>query len=133
MSFSDFLELKLLDHVFGNVAYTAPSTLHVALSTTTPNDNGSNFTEPSGNGYSRVAVANNATNFPAASAGSKSNGTAITFPTATGSWGTVTHFGLYDSASAGNLIGWGALTTSKSIVNGDTAEFAIGALIITLD
>lgn len=133
MSFADFLENELLDHVFGNAAYTAPATLYVALSTTTPTDDGGNFTEPSGNGYDRVDVTNNATNFPAASGGAKANGTAITFAQASGSWGTVTHFGIYDANTAGNLLGWGALTVSKAISSGDTASFAIGDLDITLD
>lgn len=133
MSFADFLENELLDHVFGNAAYTAPATLYVALSTTTPADDGTNFTEPVGNGYDRVDVTNNATNFPAASGGAKANGTAITFAQASGSWGTVTHFGMYDANTAGNLLGWGALTVSKAISSGDTASFAIGDLDITLD
>lgn len=132
-SFSDFLELELLDHVFGNASYSAPATLYIALSTTTPVDAGSNFTEPSGNNYSRASVTNNGTNFPAAAAGAKANGTAITFATASGSWGTVTHFGIYDASSAGNLLAWGSLGTSKSIASGDTASFAIGDLDITLD
>lgn len=132
-SFSDFLELELLDHVFGNAAYTAPATLHVALFTVTPSDSGGG-TEVSGGSYARVAVTNNATNFPAASAGAKANGTAITFPAPTANWGTVVAFGIFDAASAGNLIAWGALTVNKTINNGDAApSFAVGDLDITLD
>lgn len=133
MSFGDFLELELLDHVLGNSAYTAPVNVYVALSTTTPNDDGTSFTEPTGGAYARVTVANNITNWPAAAAGAKSNGTKITFPTATASWGTVTHFALYDAVTAGNFLMAGALTTAKTIGNGDTAEFAIGDLDVTLD
>lgn len=132
-SFSNFLELELLDHVFGNAAYSAPVTLYVALSTADPTDAGSGLAEPSGNGYARVAVTNNATNFPAASGGAKSNGTAITFPQATGAWGTITHFTIMDDASAGNMLGHGTLTVAKAITSGDTPSFAIGDLDITLD
>lgn len=131
-SFTDFLELKLLDHVFGAAAYTAPATLYVALSTTTITDAGGNMTEPVGNAYARVAVTNNATNWPAASAGAKSNGTAINFPTATGSWGTIIDFAIMDAASAGNMLGYGTLTTAKAITTGDTPSFAVGDLDITL-
>lgn len=132
-SFSDYLELKLLDYVFSAAAYTSPATLYVGLLTAAPSDSGGG-TEVSGNAYARVAVTNNATNFPAASAGSKSNGTAITFPQATPSgWGVVTHGAIYDASSAGNLIAWFSLTASKTVDPLDTVSFAIGALVITLD
>lgn len=130
--FSDFLELEVLDHVFGAAAYTAPATLYVGLFTATPSDTGGG-TEVTGGSYARKSVTNNATNFPAASSGSKSNGTAITFAAATASWGIITSFGIFDAASAGNLLVWGPLTANKTVDSGDTVSFAIGALTITLD
>jgi len=131
-SFSDFLELELLDHVFGNAAYSTPATLHVALFTAAPSDTGGG-TEVSGGSYARVAVTNNATNFPAASGGAKANGTAVTFPTATASWGTVVAFGIFDASSGGNLLAWATLTTNKTIGSGDTASFPVGDIDVTLD
>lgn len=131
-SFSNYLENAVLDHVFGASSYSAPATLYVALFTVAPNDTGGG-TEVSGGSYARVAVTNNATNFPSASGGAKSNGAAITFPTATASWGTVVAMGIYDAASAGNLLAWADLTSSKSVGINDTASFAIGDLDITLD
>lgn len=134
MSFADFLEDELLDHVWSNTAFAPAATLYVGLSTTTPADDGTNITEPSGGAaYARVAVVNNLTNWPAASGGAKANGTSIDFPTATGSWGTVTYFFVADAASGGNIYGSGALSTAKTIDSGDTASFAIGDLDITLD
>lgn len=131
MSFTDYTENELLDHVLNDGAYTA-GTIHVSLSTTTPTDAGTNFTEPSGNGYARVAAA--AAVWDAAAAGSKDNGTIISMGTASGgSWGTVTYFGIHDALSAGNLLMTGALTASKTIADGDSAEFAAAALAITLD
>ena len=131
MSYTDYLENELLDHWLNDGAYTA-GTIHVALSTTTPTDAGGNFTEPSGNGYARVAAA--AAVWDAAASGSKDNGSAITFPQASGgNWGTVTHFGIYDALTSGNLLGTGALTTSRAINDGDTGEFAAGELDVTLD
>lgn len=132
-SFADFLENELLDHVFGAAAYTAPATLFVGLSTTTITDAGGNITEPSGNGYARVSVTNNATNFPAASGGAKSNGTAITFPTATGSWGTVTDMFISDASSGGNILCHDVLAVAKAVTTNDTVSFAIGDLDFTLD
>lgn len=132
-SFANFLEDEILDHIFSAATFTAGATLHVGLSTTTITDAGGNITEPSGNNYSRVAVTNNATNWPASSGGAKANGTAITFPQASGSWGTVTDVFISDASSGGNIYCYGALTVSKAITSGDTAQFAIGDFDITLD
>ncbi len=125
--FSDFLEDELLDHVFRNAAYTPPATVYVALYTAAPSDSGGG-TEVSGGSYARTAAT-----FGAASGGAIANSGAVTFPQASASWGTVTHFGIFDASSAGNLLAWAALTASKAVGSGDTAEFAIGDLDVTLD
>lgn len=129
---SDYLENKLLDHVLGGAIYTRPVTVYVALYTVAPTDAGGG-TEVSGGSYARVAVTNNATKWPAASGGAKSNGQEITFPTATASWGEAVAFAILDAASAGNFMYWGDLTTPKTIGNGDTAKFGVGDLDITED
>lgn len=129
---SDYLEAKVLDHVLGGPDYTRPATIYVALYTTAPTDAGGGV-EVSGGSYSRVAVTNNSTNWPATSGGTKSNGTSITFPTATASWGTVQAVGLLDAATGGNLLFWATLETPKSVGAGDTASFAAGALVLTED
>ena len=134
-SFSDFAESKILDQVFGGTAWVPPATLHVALFTANPSDSGGG-TEVTGGSYARVAKTNNATNWPAASGTSpatKSNGTAIDFPTATADWGTITGMAVYDAASGGNMIGWTALTVSKPVLSGDTPSFPAGTLQVTLD
>ncbi|NDG19067.1 MAG: hypothetical protein EB117_12455 [Betaproteobacteria bacterium] len=131
-SFSNFLENKLLDQIFGGVAYTFPASIYIGLATTVASD-GSTFTEISGNNYARVAVTRNQTNFPAAVAGAVSNGTAITFPQASGSWGTIVAVGVFDASTAGNLLAWADLTVSKTIASGDTASFAVGDFDVTLD
>ncbi len=130
-SFSDFLEDEVLDHVFGAAAYTAPVTLYLALYTVAPSDSGGG-TEATGGSYARVAITNNLTNFPAASGGAKANGTAITFTTATASWGTCLAWALMDASSGGNQITWADMTINKTVDDGDTAEFAVGDLDITL-
>jgi len=127
MSFSNFLELEVLDHVFRNSAYTAPSTIYVALFTAAPNDAGGG-TEVSGNGYARQSMA-----FSAASSGSISNSGSVEFPTATGSQGTITHMGLFDASSSGNLLAYGALTASKAVDSGDVFRFNASSVTISLD
>ena len=139
-SFSNFLELELLDHVLGNAAYTAPSPVYVRLVTTLPDDASTSGSlspgvEVSGGSYAAVSVVNNATNWPAAAAGAKANGMAITFPAPTANWGVVVGFFVADVASgAGNILCWGAITPNKTVNNGDPApSFAVGDLDVTLD
>jgi hypothetical protein len=133
---SSYLKAALLDEVLGRTDYASPSTVYVALFTdtnTASQRDAGTVTEvsTSGTAYARVSVTNNSTNWPGASAGAKANGTAITFPTATGAWGTVTAFGIYDASTAGNLLYWGDLTSSQAIITGDVLTFAIGDLDVT--
>lgn len=130
-SFSDYLEDELLDHVLGGADYTRPATVYVGLFTAAPTDAGGG-TEVSGNNYARVSVTNNATNFPASSGGAKANGTAITFDTPSGSWGTVVAMGIFDASSAGNLLAWADLAVNKSVSSGDVVAFAVGELDVSL-
>jgi hypothetical protein len=131
--FTDAMEQALLDHFLGKAAYTADTNHFVALSTTTPTEAGGNFTEPGAGAYARVSTAAADWNSAAGTAPAISdNLNAITFPEATASWGTVTHFGIYSASTAGTLRCWGALATSKAIDSGDTASFAAGALDIKL-
>jgi hypothetical protein len=125
MSKSNYLENAILDHMLGGPDYTRPATVYAALFTAAPNDAGGG-TEVSGGSYARVAITNNATNWPAASNGLKSNGTAIAFPTPTAGWGTITHFGLFDAPTGGNLLRYGALTVAKTVDQGDLMSFPIG-------
>jgi len=104
----------------------------VGLSTADPLDDASGLAEPVGDGYARVATTT--ATWDAASGGTKSNGLAITFPEATGDgWGTVTHVGIFDAVSAGNLLFSIALTGGVEITAGKIARFAIGAFDMTAD
>lgn len=133
MSASNYLENKILDHILGNTAYSAPATVYLALHTADPTDVG-NVAEVSGNSYARAALTNNTTNFPNASAGSKTTGGAASFATPTGAgWGAVTHFSMWDAVTAGNCLFVGQLTTTKTINAGDVVSFAVAALTITAD
>jgi hypothetical protein len=135
MGFSNYLENKVLDLLFGSTAYSVPGTLYIGLSTDTIDDTttGSTVVEPSGGAYARVAVTNDKTTWSTASNGSVQNDIDILFPEATASWGTVTHMFIADAVSGGNILVWGALTTTKAIGVGDTAKFSAGDLVINLD
>lgn len=134
--FVDTVERALLDHFLTDSAYTPPTTMYIGLSSTTPTEAAANFTEPSGGSYARVSTA--AADWAAATGtapATKSTSTAKTFPTATADWAAganLTHFGLFDASTAGNLLAWGALTTAKPVLNGDTPSFASGALVLKL-
>lgn len=132
MSKSNFLENALLDHILGGPDYARPATVYIALFTSAPSDAGGG-TEVAGSAYARAAVTNNATNWPAAAGGSKSNGVAVTFAQATGSWGSVVAFAVFDALSGGNMLRWGMLTAPKTVSNLDTPSFPAGSLIFTED
>jgi hypothetical protein len=122
---SDYLENEILDHILRNAAYTPASTVYIGLSTGSFAD-GNSGTELSGNSYARQSIA-----FDAASSGTTDNTSAIDFPTATGSWGAVSHWGLFDAATSGNLLIHGAFSASKTVASGDILRIAAGELDIT--
>lgn len=128
MSFTNFLETEILDHVFGGNAYSAPGTLYVGLFTAAPDDTGGGTeVSTSGTGYARQSAAFTVTGNTA------SNSASIEYPTATASYGTVTHVGIFDAASAGNLMAYASLTASKAIDTGDVFRIPTGDLDVTLD
>ncbi len=106
---TNYTQQKINDYIYGGVALTFGATLYVAWFTALPTNAGGG-TEPSTGAYARVAVTRNQTNFPATnSTGLISNNTAINFPQATANLGKALGFGIYDAATAGNLLEWGEL------------------------
>lgn len=126
----DLLANEMLDHIFGVGSYTAP-TLYVGLSTTTPLDDGTGATEPSGNGYAREAVGT----CSAASGGASDNDAQILFDTPSGSWGTITHLVVTNhlTNAFGNTVNlmWGDVT-NQAVGSGDTVDIPAGDLDFTL-
>ena len=122
---SDYLELKFLDHFTGRAATSAPSAVYLGLSTGSMADDNSG-TELSGSGYARQAVT-----FAAASSGSIASNAAAEFPAATGSWGSVSHWAIYDASTSGNQLFHGSFATAKTIATGDILKVAAGDLTIT--
>jgi hypothetical protein len=123
---SNYLENALINATLRNTAYSSPATVYVGLFTADPTDAGTG-TEVTGGSYTRKAIT-----FGAPSNGVSTNSVAVEFDQATGSWGTVTHFGILDASTSGNLLYHGALTASKVIDNGDVFKFAISAVSVTL-
>lgn len=127
-------------------AGTGPSTLYIGLFTAAPSDTPGSGTEVSGGNYSRASVPSSLANWAGTqgagtttvstgSSGTTSNNNPITFPAPTGAnWGVVTHFGIFDASSGGNLLYWGALNVAKTVNNGDSAPlFAAGSLSVQVD
>lgn len=123
---SNYLENALINATLRNTSYTSPTTVYVGLHTADPTDAGSG-TEVSGGSYARTSVT-----FGAPSNGTSTNSAAVEFPQATGSWGTVSHIGIWDASSTGNLLYHTALDTSKTIETGDIFKIASGSLSVTL-
>jgi hypothetical protein len=128
--FSNYWESKILDHIFGKNNYSPP-TIYVALSTADPLDDASGFFEPADNAYARVETS--ASDWNTTSGGSLNNTNDIIFPMATGSWGTITHFALFDAITDGNMLAYGALSQPKTVESSYTPIFDAGDLNISLD
>ena len=126
--FSDYLEDKVLEHVFGGNAYTAPATLYVALYTVAPTDTGGG-TEATGGGYVRRSSTFNVSGTNPTTA---TNPSAIEYPTATANLGTIVAVGILDASTSGNLLAYANLDASKTVSTGDVFRFNAGDLDVTL-
>jgi 2-keto-4-pentenoate hydratase len=129
---SNYLENKVLDHVLTATSYTAPSVRYLAIFTGDAAANLeagtlTNEVSTSGSAYARTAVT-----FAAANAGTSATNATVTFPTATANWGTITHVAVMDALTSGNVLFYGAVTTPKTIENGDTFQVSSGNLTISL-
>jgi hypothetical protein len=125
---SDHAEKLLLDFLMTTGTATRPTNWYVALYTAAPSDAGGG-TEVSGAGYARQSVAFDAAATPG---GTTSNSADVSFTAAGGDYGTVTHLGIFDASSAGNLLWHGALTASKAVEDGDTITFTAGNIDLTM-
>jgi hypothetical protein len=123
---SNYLENGLLNAVLRNTSYTSPTTVYVGLYTSNPGE-GNTGTEVSGNSYARKSAT-----FGSPSDGVCTNSASVEFDQATGSWGTISHVGLLDAITSGNLLFYTDITTSKTIETGDIFKIAAGSLSVTL-
>jgi hypothetical protein len=131
-SASNAFENKILDHIFKNTAWGQPTNIYIALCKSTIDDThtGSTLpTEVSGGSYARKVC----NTWDVAASGATENSQAVTFTQASADWGVVTDYAILDHLTTGTVIGYGKLNTTKNIQNGDTAEFATGAIDVTFD
>jgi len=140
---TDFAENKVVDALIRAQAIGTPVTWYVALYTTCPTDSTAG-TEASGGSYARVAVTAGLTQWAGTQSagstiassgtnGTTSNNATITFPTATGTWGTINCWGLTDASTAGNIWVYAAVTVPPTITSGATASFAAAAMTFQID
>ena len=123
---SNYLENALINAVLRNIPYTSPAAVYLALYTSDPTD-ANTGTEVTGGSYQRQKIT-----FGAPNDGMVSNSNEILFPVATANWGTVTHIGILDAATGGNLLFYGAVTTPKTISTNDQLKINAGDISITL-
>jgi hypothetical protein len=126
MSFSNTYETHVMNYVFTTTSVTRPTSWYLALFTTNPDEDASGA-EVSGGAYVRQSVTFTV------SGNEATNSAAIEFPTATAAYGTVTHVGVFDASSGGNLISYAALSSSKAVGTGDVFRVPSGDLDFTLD
>jgi hypothetical protein len=126
MPLSTYLINELLDHFLKVGSFTQPTNIYVSLHSADPGDTGAN--ELSGGSYARVVM----NVWDVAAAGASENTNVIAFATASGDWAQATHFGLWDAITTGNFLGGAALTTPRTVASGDDAEFAAGALDVSI-
>lgn len=130
MIISDSLAQEILNAVLGNAALTPSANLYFGLVTSAPSANGSGYTEVAGGSYARVNKTNNQTNFPAVTGISRtgSNGTDITFPTASAAWGSVVGVCVFYASTGGNARLYAPLTEPRSVLINDVVSFTSGQL-----
>jgi hypothetical protein len=125
---SDYLENKVLDHVLKNTSFSQPTNLYLGLWTSDDGlESGTLTSEVSGGSYSRQSIT-----FGAASGGSASTSSTVTFPAATANWGTIAYVAIMDASTSGNVLFHGSVTTSKTIESGDTFQVSSGNLTVSL-
>ena len=139
---TNYLENKLIDHLFRSATAAKPPALYVALYTAAPSDAGGG-TEVAGGGYARVnvppgdlnwtATQGGTTGVSSGSNGATANAAAVTFATPSANWGMLTHFAIFDAATGGNPLVWGPLNVTREVLVGDPApRFPAGSLAITV-
>lgn len=127
---TDYLRNSLLNYAFGVASYAQPVTLYAGLFTILPTTNSDPGTEVSASGYQRVAAT-----WSPASVGLISNGADVRFPatgTTTSNWGAILGVGLYDALINGNLLWYGPISASVSLLAGNFFQVATNDLTISL-
>lgn len=131
---TNYTENNLINHIFRTGTFNKPTYLYIGLITTLVDGEAGTFTEVTGGSYTRIARNPLDANWAASvTDGTTSNIASIQFPAATADWGTVTHFGIWDALTNGNLLIYSALTANRTITNGTTPSFGANALTFQID
>lgn len=129
-SFTNYLENSLLNHTFKVSSFAQPTNVYIALSTASVADAATGVTEPpTPSGYARTVM----NTWSTSTTGVLFNSAAVTFTAATGPWGTVTDFGVFDASTGGNLLAYGTLTVPKTPTSGDILQFSPSSIMVRLD
>jgi hypothetical protein len=129
-SFTDYTENLVLNYLFTTNSATRPTAWYVGLFTAAPSDTGGG-TEVTGNGYARVATGT--ITVSGTSPTTATNAAAIEFAAASGgNWGAIGWAAIFDADTGGNMIAWAALSTSRTINDGDVLRIPAGDLDVTL-
>lgn len=137
---SNYLENRIIDHIFRGFAFAVIPRTYISLHSSDPTEAGLTSNEVGGSGYTRATQLSNAVNWLSSnssasgestgSSGQTSNNVAITFPTPNGDWGTVTHFGVWDAPTGGNMLLKGQLTLPRTINTADVVSFPVSTLVV---
>lgn len=133
MAITYYASNRIMNRYFGSTTLTPAVTYYMGVSTTVPQPDGTGVTEPVDVAYARVPITNNKVSFTVASLGSVENDIEFQFAEAQADWGTITHFVLYDSLTAGNLEIYGVLTSPRTVEDQTTLILSANALEITLE
>jgi hypothetical protein len=125
MPFTSYTDNKLIDHLLGSGTYTKPASKYVALFVGDPQGAGAEVST-SGTAYARQSGAFTI------SGGNATNTSAIEYPAATASWGTINYVAIYDASTSGNMLVSAALTSAKTIGSGDVLRIPTSQLSVTL-
>ena len=129
MSMTNFTEDLVLDWLLTANSATRPSAWYIGLFTAAPSDTGGG-TEVSTGSYARQAVTFTVSGTAPTQAVNSAN---IDYPTASGSWGTITHAAVFDASTSGNMLWWGALSSSVAIATNDIFRWPASSFVLTLD
>ena len=132
---TNYIENKLIDHLFRTATFAKPTTLYIGLATAVADTEAGTLTEVTGGSYARIVRNPLDANWdaPVANNGTTANTASIQFPAATADWGTITHFFTADAISGGNILMISPLTNGRTITNGTTPSFGSGALTFQID
>lgn len=125
---SDHAENLLLNWLMTTDSVTRPTAWYVALYTAAPSDSGGG-TEITGNGYARQSAT---WDTASGTGGTTANSADISFTASGGDWGAVSHVAIHDALTGGNLLWHGAMTSSKTVNDGDTLQFSTGNIDLTI-